>query len=62
MTAKKRNPREPFQVRMTEDEKALIDKAAEVQSLSVSTWMRVTCLEAAREILSDAKRRKLAAV
>jgi uncharacterized protein (DUF1778 family) len=38
----------PLQIRLTEDEKALFTKAAESQHLSLSSWVRLAALRAAK--------------
>jgi uncharacterized protein (DUF1778 family) len=42
--------RVPFQVRLSTDEKAALDRAAKAAGLSTSTWMRSICLQAARAV------------
>jgi uncharacterized protein (DUF1778 family) len=41
-----------LQVRLTEDEKRLFAKAAEVNHMSLSTWVRLAGFKAAREGIS----------
>ena len=38
----------PLQIRLTEDEKRLCEEAAESQHLSVSAWIRLAALHAAK--------------
>jgi uncharacterized protein (DUF1778 family) len=47
---KKQIDREPFQVRMNPTERKMLEAAADHVGLPLSTWIRITCLEAARQI------------
>lgn len=38
-------------IRVTDDERALLESAAKRESLGLSTWMRALAIKAAREIL-----------
>ena len=47
--------REQLPIRVTEEEKALLVKAAELESLPTGTWMRKLALEEAKRVINAQK-------
>jgi uncharacterized protein (DUF1778 family) len=45
-----------LRVRMTEDERRLVDEAARLKSLETSTWVRVEIVAVARKVLARQSR------